>query len=107
MSNKKDENTDDNVSDINETIKSHRSHTTSFTGNDKSFTSEANKNDDSIEENQLLNGLEISSKENVKASVLLRYLKSANQPCVLIFLIISILLSQILVSLADVWISYW
>lgn len=106
VSNQKDENEDADTSGLNETIKSKRSHSSSSSSDEKSF-SDTSKIDDSLEETKLLNELENSSRENFEGSVLLRYLKSANQTCVLIFLVFSILLSQILVSLADIWIAYW
>lgn len=71
------------------------------------MTSKVGDKDDPDEKKQLLNELEATSKGKVKESVLWSYLKSANQPFTLIFLVISILLTQILASLADIWISYW
>lgn len=75
--------------------------------NDEKRPSEVDNKDESDEKNQLLKELEASSKGKVKESVLWSYLMSANQPFTLIFLITSILLTQILASLTDVWISYW
>lgn len=106
ISNQKGENGDKDISNLNETIQRKQSHDSSLSINETSSTS-ANKNDGSLEETQLLKELEISSKDHFEGSVLLRYLKSANQTCVLIFLIASILITQILVSSADIWISYW
>lgn len=63
--------------------------------------------DGSGEKNQLLKELEATSKGTVKESVLWSYLKSANQPFTLFFLTVSILLTQIFASFADIWISYW
>lgn len=60
-----------------------------------------------VEENPLTNKLEASSKGKVKGSLVIRYLKSSNQPCTLAFLILAFLLSQFLASVADIWVSYW
>ncbi|XP_031635983.1 multidrug resistance-associated protein 4-like [Contarinia nasturtii] len=59
------------------------------------------------EEKELLNALEASSKGKVKGSLAINYLKSAKKPFTLVFLVISFLLSQILASVADIWVSYW
>lgn len=75
--------------------------------NNEKRPSKVDNEDGLDEQNQLLKELEACSKGKVKESVLWSYLKSANQPITLTFLIISILLTQILVSLADIWISYW
>lgn len=54
-----------------------------------------------------LNKLEDSSKGKVKGSLLITYLKSANNHCLLSFLGISFVLSQMLANLADIWVAYW
>lgn len=59
------------------------------------------------EESELLQQLEASSKGKIKGSLLAHYLKSANRPFMLCFLIIAFLLSQILASSADIFVSYW
>lgn len=59
------------------------------------------------EEKELLNALESSSKGKVKGSMVVNYLSSAKKPFTLVFLIISFVLSQILASVADIWVSYW
>lgn len=61
----------------------------------------------SDEESELMGELEGSSKETVKGSLLLNYLKCANRPCLLVFLFCSIVLSQTLASVADIWVAYW
>lgn len=68
---------------------------------------EANNKNDSDEDNQLLKKLEASSKGTVKKSLVWSYLKSAKHPFTLFCLIVSILLTQILVSTADIWMSHW
>lgn len=59
------------------------------------------------EEKELLKELEASSKGKVKGSLFVNYFKSAKRPCTMIFLLASFLLTQILASVADIWISYW
>lgn len=59
------------------------------------------------EKDEMLKELEASSRGKIAGSMLLNYFKSANQPCILAFLIGSFLFTQILVSVADIWISYW
>lgn len=53
------------------------------------------------------NKLEHSSKGKVKGSLFINYLKSANNYCLLGFLGISFLLSQMLANFADIWVAYW
>lgn len=72
---------------------------------ESSFKSE-NRNK-SLEETGLVKELESSSKEKVEGSLLWNYIKYAKQPCTLTFLAAGILLTQILESSADVWVSYW
>lgn len=60
-----------------------------------------------VEEDELLKKLEASSRGKIKGSLIVNYLKSSNRPCTLVFLVISFLLSQILASAADIWVSYW
>lgn len=59
------------------------------------------------EERELLKELEASSKGIVKGSLVSNYLKSAKRPFTLVFLVVSFLMSQILASVADIWVSYW
>lgn len=61
----------------------------------------------SDEGSDLMGELEASSKETVKGSLLLNYFKCANRPCMLVFLFGSIILSQTLASVADIWVAYW
>lgn len=75
--------------------------------NHENIPSKVDNKDDSDEKNQLLKELEATSKGKVKESVLWSYLMAARQPFMLIFLVISILLTQICASLVDIWISYW
>lgn len=63
--------------------------------------------DNPNEESGLLKELESSSEGKVKGSLLWSYFKYTNQPCVLIFLVASVLVTQLLASGADVWVSYW
>lgn len=63
--------------------------------------------DGATEKDRMLKELEASSRGKIAGSMLLNYFKSANQLCILAFLISSFLLTQILVSVADIWISYW
>lgn len=108
MPNQNDENTGEDIVDIDETMEPKRnSSASSSLNNVKAFSGGIGENVRANEENQLLNELEVSPDRKVKESLLLSYLKSAKQPCMLVFLVITILLSQILVSLADIWISYW
>lgn len=79
---------------------------TEAVNNENKPPKEDNK-DDSNEKNQLLKELEATSKGTVKESVLWSYLMAAHQPFTLIFLVLSILLTQIFASSADIWISYW
>lgn len=73
-----------------------------------SLNNEKNLTEDSKdEEKELLKQLEASSKGKVKGSLILNYLKSARQPCTMVFLLISFLLAQVLASLADIWVAYW
>lgn len=74
---------------------------------DKGRTEEAQHLASSDEEKELLKKLEASSRGKVKGSLLVNYLKSSNQPCTLVLLIVSFLLVQILASLADIFVSYW
>lgn len=62
---------------------------------------------DPEEEKELLRELEASSKGKVKGSVYLHYFKSAKRPLILAILFVSVLLSQALASMADVWVAYW
>lgn len=84
--------------------KNEKSTEASNNGNEPSKVDDKN---DSDEKNQLLKELEATSKGKVKESVLWSYLVAAHQPFTLIFLVISILLTQVFASLADIWISYW
>lgn len=59
------------------------------------------------EEKELLKELEASSRGKVKGSLFVNYFKSAKRPCTMVFLLASFLLTQILASVADIWISYW
>lgn len=105
-----DENADKDAMDIADTTEIGRKSSTSSLKREKNFTDvdvDMDNQNKSSEKSELVNELEVSSKEMVKESVLLSYFKSANRPCMLAALIISILLSQTLVSLADIWISYW
>lgn len=61
----------------------------------------------SEQEKGLLKELESSSKGKVKGSLLLHYFTYANQPFALVFLIAAFFMTQVLVSVADVWVSYW
>lgn len=80
---------------------------TAEVANNQNKSSKVDYKDDSDEKMQLLKELEETSKGKVKESVLWTYLMAAHQPFTLVFLVISILLTQILASLADIWISYW
>lgn len=51
--------------------------------------------------------LEEPSKDKIKGSLLMKYLKSAERPLMLVFLFASYLLAQILASGADMFSSYW
>lgn len=51
--------------------------------------------------------LETSSKETVNGSLLYNYFKATNRPFALVFLLVAFPLTQILLSLADVWVGYW
>lgn len=62
------------------------------------------KND---EKNVFLQKLEKTSKDKIKGSLLINYLKSAERPFMLVFLILSFLLTQILASGADMFFPYW
>lgn len=62
---------------------------------------------DPEEGEELLKELEASSKGKVRGSVYLHYLKSAKRPWTLAVLFVSVLLSQALASVADVWVAYW
>lgn len=66
---------------------------------DKSITAD--------EENDLLKQLEASSRGKIKGSLYANYFGAAKQPFGLVFLVFSFLVSQILASVADVWVSYW
>lgn len=59
------------------------------------------------EERGLLKELEASSEGKVEGSLMMHYVKYAKRPFSSIILIVTILLTQILVSSADVWVSYW
>lgn len=74
--------------------------------NEKSRSTTGNK-DGATEKDQMLKELEASSRGKIKGSMLRNYFKSANQSCVLAFLVSSFLFTQVLVSVADIWISYW
>lgn len=74
---------------------------------DKESSFQSENQNKSSEETGLVKELESSSKEKVKGSLLWNYFKYANQPCTLTFLAAGILLTQILESSADVWVSYW
>lgn len=65
------------------------------------------KQSDPEEEKELLGELEASSKGKVKGSIYLNYFKSANRPFTLVYLVITLLLSQILASVIDIWVAYW
>lgn len=51
--------------------------------------------------------LETSSKGTVNGFLLFNYFKATNRPFALVFLLIAFPLTQILLSLADVWVGYW
>lgn len=51
--------------------------------------------------------LEASSKGIVNGSLLFNYFKAANRPFSLVFLFIAFPLTQILLSMIDVWVGYW
>lgn len=51
--------------------------------------------------------LEASSKGTVNGSLLFNYFKATNRPFALVFLLIAFPLTQILLSLADIWVGYW
>lgn len=59
------------------------------------------------EENMLLQRLEETSKGKIKGSLLANYLKSAQRPILLAFLLSSFFLTQILASGADMFVPYW
>lgn len=59
------------------------------------------------EQKSLLKELEASSKGRVEGSLIVNYLKSAQKPYTLLFLIVTFLLSQSLASFADISISIW
>lgn len=59
------------------------------------------------DDNALLHQLEETSKEKINGSLLGNYLKSAERPFMLAFLLSSFLLTQILASGADVFVPYW
>lgn len=82
------------------------SNSTESLNSEKSRSSMENK-DGATEKDQMLKELEASSRGKIAGSMLLNYFKSAKQSCVLAFLATSFLLTQILVSVADIWISYW
>lgn len=48
-----------------------------------------------------------TSKGTVNGSLLFNYFKATNRPFALVFLLIAFPLTQILLSLADVWVGYW
>lgn len=73
---------------------------------EKSQSTTENK-DGTNEKDGMLKELEASSRGKIAGSMLFNYFKSAKQSCILAFLVVSFLLTQILVSVADVWISYW
>lgn len=56
---------------------------------------------------EILKELEASSRGKISGSMLFNYLRAAKRPCTLTFLVVSFLLTQILCSVADIWISYW
>lgn len=110
MKQNEEKETEANV-ECEEITRNKRERVSSLTGK-KVPTTESNEkkptsSDDPNEENRLLKSLEASSKGAVKESVLWSYLKSANQPFTLFCLIVFILLAQILVSMADIWIAFW
>lgn len=74
---------------------------------DKEISFSSENQNKSSEETGLVKELESSSKGKVKGSMLWNYFKYAKQPCTLTFLAAGILLTQILESSADVWVSYW
>lgn len=51
--------------------------------------------------------LEASSKGTVNGSLLVNYFKATNRPFALVFLLVAFPLTQILLSLADIWVGYW
>lgn len=75
--------------------------------NSESCQSIADNEERSDEKNEVIKELEASSRGKISGSILLNYFKSANHSCTLAFLVASFLLTQILVSVADIWISYW
>lgn len=72
-----------------------------------SLSSEKSRTEAPDEEAELLKELEASSKGTVKGSLIIKYLKSPKRPFTLAFLVFSVLMSQILASVADIWVSYW
>lgn len=81
------------------------------TNSSTSLNSEKSQSKDSEanleEQNELLKELEASSKGKIKGSILMNYFKSANRSCTFGFLVMSFILSQLLVSVADIAIAYW
>ncbi|XP_031637635.1 multidrug resistance-associated protein 4-like, partial [Contarinia nasturtii] len=59
------------------------------------------------EQTALTKDLEESSKGKIKGSLLLNYLKSSNIPCAIAILLTLFLMSQIILSVADIWVSHW
>lgn len=72
-----------------------------------SLHSEKENKLDPEEDKGLLKKLEDSSKGKVKGSLYLNYFKSANRPFTFVFLVVTLLLSQILASLIDIWVAFW
>lgn len=63
--------------------------------------------DISDEEDELMTKLEDSSKGKIKGPLLWKYLEAARRPFMLVFLLVSIIGTQLLASSADIWASYW
>ncbi|XP_031639826.1 multidrug resistance-associated protein 4-like, partial [Contarinia nasturtii] len=59
------------------------------------------------EENPLAIELEASSSGKIKGSLLFSYLKSSNIPCALLLLGALFVITQVITSTADIWVSLW
>lgn len=100
----------------NEFVKGKRSRSNST---NKSFSSQHSLNStiddgdaDSIHEEKetetgMGQGLEQSSKGQVKGSVFWRYLSAGAHPIILVILLLLFLLTQVAASFADLWVAYW
>lgn len=114
MLNQNEENDEDEIgnieNDVNTKIKSKdtlnkMTHSTISITKQNSMSVEKQNNYE--EEKTLLKELEESSKGKIKGSLLMQYLKAAERPFTFVFLAVSFLLSQILASLADIWVAFW